>query len=98
MEKVIDVGLGQGYRDKDISIYFSKGKGVNGMELFAMYMENLPSPNYKTKQFTRSIKETVPDDISKEDLMKRAARQEALVEGLVKNDIARHIEEATKPD
>jgi hypothetical protein len=96
MDNIIDVGSGQGYRDKEQFCLIRKEKGGEHMQLSTTYMENLPSPNYKTKQFTRSISESLPDDITKDELMKRAERQALTVETFVKNDIVRHIEEATK--
>ena len=67
--------------------------GDKTMELTTTYMENLPSPSYKTRQFTRTIKETLPDDIDKEGLLARADKQQKVCEALVKNDIARTIED-----
>jgi hypothetical protein len=39
------------------------------------------------------MSETLPEDISKEDFLKRAERQQAVLEMLVKGDIERHVEE-----
>jgi len=58
-----------------------------------MYSENLPSPNYKTRRFERTIRETYPEDISKEDFLKLADKQQTICETLVKNDVQRHINE-----
>lgn len=63
------------------------------MKLETSYEENLPSPNYKTRRFSRTMSETLPEDISKEDFLKRAERQQAVLEMLVKGDIERHVEE-----
>lgn len=97
MNKIIDIGATEKEDDKIRSIYKAKGKGVNGMIITSTYMENLPSPNYKTKQFTKSISETLPDDISKEELIKRSDRQSAVVEAFVKADIERHIAANKEP-
>jgi len=70
-----------------------KGKEEESMLLETGYTENLPSPNYKTRHFSRKVTETLPDDISKEDIVAKAERQQKLCETLVKNDIARHVEE-----
>jgi hypothetical protein len=56
-------------------------------------MENLPSPNYKTRQFTRITEVTIPDDATREQRAEEAERQQKIVETLVKNDIARVKEE-----
>ena len=76
----------------------NKGKGGNDeMKNFeTSYSENLPSPNYKTRHFTRTIRESFPDDIEREDVQKAWDRQGQICETLVKNDIARHIEELSK--
>lgn len=66
------------------------------MDISVTYMENLPSPNYKTRQFTRSITKTVPDSISKEDFLAEQNKLQMTCEALVKNDIARHIEAMSK--
>ena len=91
MDKIVDFGATSIDEEKIIYLYKYKGKGVDGMILKTMYMENLPNPNYKTKQFTKGIEETLPDDISKEELIKRSDRQSAVVEAFVKADIERHI-------
>ena len=62
-------------------------------ELETTYSENLPSPNYKTRHFTRTLRESLPDDIKKEAFQQAADRQGQIVETLVKNDISRHIVE-----
>jgi hypothetical protein len=97
-KKTIGIGYTTIRDEKLVSIHAIKqGKGgEEKMILTTTYLENLPSPNYKTKQFSRSVTETLPDDIDKPNLEARAARQASLVETLVKNDIARHIEEAAK--
>ena len=60
------------------------------MELTSTYMENLPSPSYKTRQFTRTLKKSIPDDITKENFLLEAQKQQSTVEWLVKGDIERH--------
>ena len=59
------------------------------------YMENLPSPNYKTRQFSRTIEETLElqdSEEGKQQFLEASARQQTIRETLVKNDIARHKE------
>lgn len=61
------------------------------LEVGTVYMENLPSPTYKTRQFTKSIKRTLPDDASKEVIQGEFERQQKVCEFFVKSDIDRHI-------
>jgi hypothetical protein len=99
-ENLIDAGIEDEQDGKVRSIYIKavKGEEVKGVLLTTTYMENLPKPNYKTKQFTKSITETLPDDISKDDLIKRSDRQSQVVETFVKADIERHIAEAKEQE
>lgn len=62
--------------------------------LITQYSENLPSPNYKTRHFTRTVQETLelPDGPEgREVFLKAAEKQQKIVETLVKTDIDRHI-------
>lgn len=94
-DEEVKVGMYDAKDDKERDIIIVKSeKGGGKMQLSTTYMENLPSQSYKTKQFTRSISETLPDDVTKDELMKRAERQALTVETLVKNDIARHLQQA----
>ena len=97
MEKIVDFKAVSIDDEKEIQLYKYRGKGVDGMILRTIYMENLPNPNYKTKQFTKGIEETLPDDISKEELIKKSDRQSAVCEAFVKADIERHINAAKEP-
>jgi len=93
MRKILkEVELGIGNKAGYIRQVLTDEGGERKMILETMYMENLPSANYKSKQFTRRIAETLPDDISKEALLTKAARQQGMVEKLVGDDIDRHLE------
>ena len=65
-------------------------------ELSTTYLENLPSPTYKTRQFSRTITETLPDDVNTEIIEKCAIRQQKFCEYLVKRDIDRHMQDLRK--
>jgi hypothetical protein len=102
MERQIinDVVFTDRFMDREKSVLIREAKitreGVIYVELTTSYMENLPSPTYKTRQFSRVISKTLPDNISKEDFTKEAEKQAAICETLVKNDIVRHREMIAK--
>lgn len=68
-----------------------------GIVLTTSYEENLPSANFKTRRFGRTIMETLPEECStnKELFLKAAERQQAMCEFLVKNDLTRATKEIT---
>jgi len=77
------------------------GDGKMQKILTTTYSENLPSPNYKTRHFTRSLQETLelPDgEEGKKVFLENAERQQKICETLVKNDINRHIEMMEKAE
>lgn len=59
------------------------------MEIETKYMENLPSANYKTRQFQKSIRQTIPDDSNQEAIADCFCSQQAIVEEAVLNDVER---------
>lgn len=63
------------------------------MDIETRYMENLPSPNYKTRQFERTVRQTIPEDSTKEVIWETAKKQQTIVESLVKRDIEKCITE-----
>lgn len=85
-------------REVSFNQIISKKGGKVVMKLRTRYMENLPSPSYKTKQFERTIETEIPDNAEnvKELLLNEAKKHQTFLEALVKNDIARHINEANK--
>lgn len=69
------------------------GDDVKTKVLTTFYLENLPSQNYKTRDFSRTIQETLelPDgEEGKKQFLEAAEKQQKICETLVKNDIARH--------
>jgi len=95
----VKVSMKKSFADKGKSAMFqslNKKGGEKIMELETTYSENLPTPSYKTRHFTRTLRESFPKEISKEDFIKAADLQQKKVETLVKNDIARHLEELQK--
>jgi hypothetical protein len=66
------------------------------LKLKTHYSENLPSANFKERSFSRTIEEELPDDIGKDELIKRADRQQKVCETLVKLDIERTLDEIGK--
>jgi len=66
------------------------------VKLTTSYSENLPSANFKERRYTRTIEEEIPDNLSDEEKLKVADKQQKICETLVKSDIERGIEEAKK--
>ena len=90
-----DIGLGYSNGDVEVSEYLCQiikkgGDELMITKLITHYEANLPSPNYKTQRFGRTIEESFPEDVSKEDFMKAAEKSQTICEALVSEDIARH--------
>jgi hypothetical protein len=77
------------------------GEGDMQKTLTTSYSENLPSPNYKTRHFSRTIQETIEvsdDEAGKQKFLEVAERHAKICETLVKNDIARKRQELVDED
>jgi hypothetical protein len=70
--------------------------GIN--YLSTTYLENLVSPSYKKREFSRTVSEALPEGTTKEQFEERAEIQQSIVESLVQGDIKRTIEEFNKPE
>jgi len=68
-------------------------EGRKVLKLTTHYSETLPSANFKERRFSRTIEEEIPNDLTPEEMGKKADRQQAICETLVKNDIERALKE-----
>jgi len=69
-------------------------------KLTTSYLENLPSPNYKKREFLRTIEEEIPAETfkDKDKFLAVADKHQKMCEALVKGDINRHVEEMKTQD